>query len=515
MPGAPLLLRTLAHARHRTSLRLILSYSAWNRRPGSALAARYSACCKARTGSAGTPRPDPCAAGLALPALTGPLLNITRIGEAAALPITAGCVVLRLNRYYGRLRRPPGQRSTCRGHRLSDATLRQQNPQAAGPGRASPVPAATVDTFRAPYAGESLTAALPGSSPLPWPSPRSKGLGTSCTPPSRAGLLTTPQASRHATDRIVAPPYRAFDAGLRPGPFPDQAASLLPGLLAATRTGLPPASGDELTDTKIHHGAYVMVSPPILLGAPEGGVIAIAGIGRHHRPRAAGGGDLPQHAPPAGAGHLAGHLQRQPPLFGMPHLIGDAGPRAAATGPGRPGRVGQRLVIPGSRAEQPPVRRGRGVLVHQVHADGDLAVGDLAQRPGVLPGHARRGRPVLGEAGVIDHQRPHRLAGREPPRDIPPHGNIAPGRGGDELLQPLMVHAQPRRHRPHRLAPPIGQQPAHIQLPGRPLVLPRQPAEHLRGEIQQPGPDLRDLLRGHAGITPQNPATIPDLTKYY
>jgi hypothetical protein len=55
------------------------------------------------------------------------------------------------------------------------------------------------------------------------------------------------QASRHATDRIVAPPYRAIDAGLRPGPFPSRAASLLPGLLAATRTGLSPAGDDELT----------------------------------------------------------------------------------------------------------------------------------------------------------------------------------------------------------------------------------------------------------------------------
>jgi len=36
---------------------------------------------------------------------------------------------------------------------------------------ATPVPAATLDTFRAPYAGEFLTAALPGSTPLPWPSP--------------------------------------------------------------------------------------------------------------------------------------------------------------------------------------------------------------------------------------------------------------------------------------------------------------------------------------------------------
>jgi len=48
---------------------------------------------------------------------------------------------------------------------------------------------------------------------------------------------------------------RALDAGLRPGPFPDRTASLLPGLLAATRTGLTPAGDDELTNSNIHHGA--------------------------------------------------------------------------------------------------------------------------------------------------------------------------------------------------------------------------------------------------------------------
>src|SRR4029077_19075879 len=84
MPGAPLFRRTAAHARHKTSLRRILSYSAWNLRPGSALAARYSACCKARTGSPATG--DPCAAGLALTALTGPLQTTLRTDEAAALP---------------------------------------------------------------------------------------------------------------------------------------------------------------------------------------------------------------------------------------------------------------------------------------------------------------------------------------------------------------------------------------------------------------------------------------------
>src|SRR3954451_1211309 len=44
-------------------------------------------------------------------------------------------------------------------------------------------------------------------------------------------------------------PTWAFDAGLRPDPFPGQTASLLPGLLAATRTGLTPAGDDELQTT--------------------------------------------------------------------------------------------------------------------------------------------------------------------------------------------------------------------------------------------------------------------------
>jgi hypothetical protein len=64
------------------------------------------------------------------------------------------------------------------------------------------------------------------------------------------------------------PHERAFVAGLRPRPFPDETASLLPGLLAATRTGLPPASDDELTNSKISR--YVTASPPALLGARKG-----------------------------------------------------------------------------------------------------------------------------------------------------------------------------------------------------------------------------------------------------
>src|ERR1700749_551848 len=54
------------------------------------------------------------------------------------------------------------------------------------------------------------------------------------------------------TARSVASPNGAFDAGLRPDPFPDRAASLLPGLLAATRTGLTPAGDDELMSDHDH-----------------------------------------------------------------------------------------------------------------------------------------------------------------------------------------------------------------------------------------------------------------------
>ena len=80
-------------------------------------------------------------------------------------------------------------------------------PQVTGPGRASPVPAATIDTFRAPYAGESFTAAIQDLHRFHGLRPVS-GLGT---PSPRLTEVdgrhfTTPQASLHATDRIVAPP---------------------------------------------------------------------------------------------------------------------------------------------------------------------------------------------------------------------------------------------------------------------------------------------------------------------
>src|SRR4029450_7495908 len=69
------------------------------------------------------------------------------------------------------------------------------------------------------------------------------------TPPATGGRINDAAGFASRYGPLRRSPNRAFDAGGRPGPAPDQAASLLPGLLAATRTGLTPASDDELHTT--------------------------------------------------------------------------------------------------------------------------------------------------------------------------------------------------------------------------------------------------------------------------
>ena len=66
----------------------------------------------------------------------------------------------------------------------------------------------------------------PGSTPLPWPSPRYPGLGTPLSPPERV-LITTRQASLDATDRWLASPKGLSTLGKTqpatgpPGSYPD------------------------------------------------------------------------------------------------------------------------------------------------------------------------------------------------------------------------------------------------------------------------------------------------------
>jgi hypothetical protein len=86
-------------------------------------------------------------------------------------------------------------------------------------------------------------------------------------------------------------PYRAFDAGLRPRELPLEDASLLRGRLAATPTGLTPASNDEHDQSSTAHtinlrssgrtpqerelGVLVRGTPPFVLAVHDPGLVGM------------------------------------------------------------------------------------------------------------------------------------------------------------------------------------------------------------------------------------------------
>ena len=177
MPGAPPLRRPSTHARHETSLRKTLSRSAWNRRPGSALPPGTAHAARREPG----PR-DPCPDGEANRNGTPRApLQLPTHRRRSGPSLTGGCVSARLDRYYGRLRLPPGTTRPLPG------VNRRQDPPPDGAitaayraGKGRPVPAVTLGTFRTPYAGEfsrlhsrlytaSMASALISGAGLPCP----------------------------------------------------------------------------------------------------------------------------------------------------------------------------------------------------------------------------------------------------------------------------------------------------------------------------------------------------------
>jgi len=69
----------------------------------------------------------------------------------------------------------------------------------------------------------------------------------------------------------LLPLTRAFDTALRRRAFPPDAGSLLPGPLAATRTGLAPAGNDELPIESDH----VITQPPLELQGILPGLVEV------------------------------------------------------------------------------------------------------------------------------------------------------------------------------------------------------------------------------------------------
>jgi hypothetical protein len=159
----------------------------------------------------------------------------------------------RLHRYYGRLRRPPGQ------HPLPGVTgyrapcFRQQHTAACRAGEGLPSSRRHCPNVSHPLRRGVPRGCLPGSSPLCVAFTVVLVARLSLAPP-HGGYVNGAAGFASCYGPSGCFPHGAFDAGLRRRAFPPDAASLLPGLLAATRTGLPPASDGELaTDDQPLH----------------------------------------------------------------------------------------------------------------------------------------------------------------------------------------------------------------------------------------------------------------------
>ena len=149
---------------------------------------------------------------------------------------------------------------------LKDATLRRHSRKPPGRGAPLPIPAATLDAFRA-LGRRVFHGCDPGTGPLR-PSFRFRGARHSLllpedrTPNDAAGFASCYGPHRRS-------PYRLSDTGLSyPARFVGRAGSLLPDLLA-TRPGLPLRRDDDLANTKKHHPSTSRCNDP-LRSAHEG-----------------------------------------------------------------------------------------------------------------------------------------------------------------------------------------------------------------------------------------------------
>ena len=81
------------------------------------------------------------------------------------------------------------------------------------------------------------------------------------------------------------PLHRAFDAALRHRAFPPDAGSLLPGPLAATRTGLAPASDDELTtEDQLHIMTSCLLGARMTRASDQGAAVELISVRWSRKP---------------------------------------------------------------------------------------------------------------------------------------------------------------------------------------------------------------------------------------
>ena len=161
-----------------------------------------------------------------------------RVNEAAALPSPQVVLSCGSERYYGRLRFPPGRRPLPGSTPVIERHLPRLS--AARSGRGAPL--------QFPPPPSNVPRPLTPESPSRLPSRIfTASMAFAVSRPARHSLrcLTTRQASLPLrTVQLV--PHKGFRRWASPRPVSGRTASLLPGSLAITRTGLSPAGDDEL-----------------------------------------------------------------------------------------------------------------------------------------------------------------------------------------------------------------------------------------------------------------------------
>ena len=128
----------------------------------------------------------------------------------------------------------------------------------------------------------------------------------------------------------------------------------------------------------------------------------------------------------------------------------------------------------------------------------DLAVGDFAQRPAVLPFHPDRVMALLREAGVVEGQNaaPHRHHRAQ----LGPHWRCLPRRVRDEMLQGLIADrvAEPAMHRLHGLPLAVVEEAFEVLTGDRALRLATEAAREPVGEVAESPQERASRPLGHA-----------------
>jgi len=185
------------------------------------------------------------------------------MNEAAALPSPAVLLSARLDRYYGRLRRPPGTTPTSQNSPVIGRvapTSSAASPGRGGPPQFPPPPSkrSTPHTpggssglrLQALHPFHGLRPERPGSAPPP--------------PPPEGGLLTTRQASLDATDRLVAPPEGLLTLGFDPARFQTE-----PPACYRASWQLPGRDSHPLATTSLRQITIYTYRPPTLGTQPK------------------------------------------------------------------------------------------------------------------------------------------------------------------------------------------------------------------------------------------------------